>query len=176
VQDFSLRLARSLTMPELEAVLGAHGDMIAQRDPETPGARIWVRRAAPTPLDAMLSAIRDLDVLGVPPVGAVDEDLVTIDEIAERVGRSRVAVRLWATVSPERGRFPGPVPGASRAGAATYRWTDVAEWLRTWLGLDPPGHEPVLAAVDLALRLRALAPRVTRMAAIRDLVPRDGAR
>jgi hypothetical protein len=173
--DFSLRLPRALSAGELDDVLGAYVDMVAQRDPETPGTRLWVRRAAPTPLDAMLSAIRDLDALGLAPVGVVDEDLVTIEQIAERVGRSRVAARLWASASPDRGRFPAPVVGPARA-SAVYRWTEVAEWLRTWLGLEPPGHEPVVAAVDLALRLRALAPRVSRIAVIRDLVPRDGAR
>ncbi|GAA1757524.1 hypothetical protein [Luedemannella helvata] len=171
MQDFSLRVARMLTAAELDAVLGGHDDMVVARDPDTPGARIWVRRAAPTPLDAMLSAIRDLDVLGLPPVGAIDEDLVTVNDIADRTGRSRTAVRLWVSVAPGRGRFPEPaVAGPPTA----WRWTEVADWLRLWLGLAPDGHEPVLSAVDLALRLRALAPRVTRMAAIRDLVPRGG--
>ncbi|GAA1806103.1 hypothetical protein GCM10009682_29920 [Luedemannella flava] len=165
--DFSLRLAHTLTSIDLAAVLG--DDMVAQRDPETPGSRIWVRRVAPSTLDAMLAAIRDLDLAGAPPVGAVDEDLVTVDDIAARLGRSRTAVRLWATVSPGRGRFPAP---AAAGPPATYRWAEVAEWLRVWLGLTVPGHEPVVTAVDLALRLRALAPRLPRIGVIRDLVPR----
>ncbi len=170
MHHFSLRLARMLRTTELDAVLG-HEDMIVRPDPGGPGARIWVRRAAPTPLDAMLAAVRDLDVLGLPPVGATDEDLVTIDDIAHRTRRSRTAVRLWAGIAPGRGRFPEPaVPGPP----AAWRWTEVAEWLHLWLGLAPAGYEPVLSAVDLALRLRALAPRISRMAAVRGLVPGGG--
>lgn len=170
--DFSLRLARVLSRLEQEALCSDYGDMVVQHDPQLPASRVWVRRLAPTTLDAMLSAIRELDVLGLPPVGAVDEDLVTVEEIAQRVGRSRTAVRLWAAVSPGRGNFPAPVAVGP---PAAYRWSDVVEWLRVWLGVDVPGHEPVVAAVDLALRLRALAPRVSRMAVLRDLVPVEGA-
>jgi hypothetical protein len=38
------------------------------------------------------------------------------------------------------------------------------------MGVAVPDPEPVLTAVNLALQLRALAPRVSRMDAIRALI------
>jgi hypothetical protein len=38
------------------------------------------------------------------------------------------------------------------------------------MGMPVPDPEPVLAAVNLALQLRAMAPRVSRMDVVRALI------
>jgi hypothetical protein len=53
---------------------------------------------------------------------------------------------------------------------AYYRWSQVAPWLRERMGIDVPDPEPLIAAVNLALQLRAMAPRVSRMDAVRTLI------
>jgi hypothetical protein len=125
-------------------------------------------RDAPTLIDAIVSAVRDLDAIGVQAASVRDGDLVTIAMIAERVGRSQEAVRLWVVGRTGAGAFPAPVD--SRLGMAYYRWSQVAAWLRERMGIAVADPEPILAAVNLALQLRALAPRVSRMDAIRALI------
>ena len=97
-----------------------------------------------------------------------DEDLVTLGEIADRVGRSREAVRLWSLGRTGPGGFPPPVDGG--LSTAFYRWSQVAPWIRDRMGLAVTDPEPILAAVNLALQLRVLAPRVSRMDAVRALL------
>jgi hypothetical protein len=46
-----------------------------------------------------------------------------------------------------------------------YSWAEVAPWLRR-AGYDVPSEEPVLAAMNLALQLRHLAPRLSRIDAV----------
>jgi len=43
-----------------------------------------------------------------------------------------------------------------------YRWAEVAQWLRH-AGSPMLSEEPVLAAMNLALQLRHLVPRLTRI-------------
>jgi hypothetical protein len=112
--------------------------------------------------------VRDLDAIGVQATGVRQDDLVTLATIADRVGRSHEAVRLWAAGRTGPGTFPPPAD--SRPGTAYYRWSRVAPWLRERMGIPVADPEPVLTAVNLALQLRALAPRVSRMDAIRALI------
>ncbi|WP_433080132.1 hypothetical protein ACQP1P_42170 [Dactylosporangium sp. CA-052675] len=113
------------------------------------GARwvAWVAfdRPAPTLVDAVVSGVRDLDVAGLGIAAAIaDDSLVTAATVAERVGRP---VALG----------PGRV----------FDWGEVLERL----GGDPGGpDEAAFEAVTLALRLRALAPRLERMTPIRSLL------
>ena len=51
-----------------------------------------------------------------------------------------------------------------------YSWAQVSPWLRERMGYDLPDDEPILAATNLALQLRALAPRIRHMQLIRALV------
>jgi hypothetical protein len=77
-------------------------------------------------------------------------------------------VRLWSIGRTGPGGFPPPVDG--RLSTAFYRWSQVAPWVRDRMGLPVRDPEPVLAAINLALQLRAMAPRVSRMDAIRSLL------
>jgi hypothetical protein len=116
----------------------------------------------------VVSAVRDLDTVGVRAVSVRDDELVTIAAIAARAGRSPETVRLWVAGRTGPGGFPEPVE--NRLGVAHYRWGQVAPWLRAHTGVALADPAPVLVAVNLALQLRAVAPRIPRMDMIRALI------
>lgn len=152
-----------------EALFERCGDFAIEghrgRDPVT----ITFERDAPSLIDAVLSAVRDLDAVGLAATRIQDDaDLVTLAVIADRVGRSREAVRLWSVGRTGPGGFPRPVN--SKISTSLYRWSEVVPWLRERMGMPIPDAEPTLAAVNLALQLRAMAPRVSRMDVIRALI------
>jgi hypothetical protein len=143
-------------------------DATITRTPGRPGAVITFGRDAPTLTEAVVSGVRDLDAVGVRATSVRDDDLVTIAAIAARAGRSPETIRLWVAGRTGPGGFPEPVE--FRLGAAQYRWGRVASWLRANAGVAVADPEPVLIAVNLALQLRAVAPRVPRMDTIRALI------
>src|SRR5262249_50440930 len=144
-------------------------DVTVEQRPGRPGMLVNFDRPAPTLVDAILTAVRDLDAIGIQAARVRDDfDLVTLAIIGKRVGRSREAVRLWSIGRPGPGGLPSPIgPGIS---VAYYRWSQVAPWLRERMGMPVPDPEPVVAAVNLALQLRAMAPRVSRMDVVRALI------
>jgi predicted DNA-binding transcriptional regulator AlpA len=122
-------------------------------------------RSAPSLIDAIVSAIRDVE--SVRPLRVVrveNEDLLTMSEIARRLGRTRESVRLLVEGRRGKGGFPAPVSGTGRW--RYWRWSDVLAWLD-----DVPEAEleraRVVDAVNAALELRrrkALLPRPDRKA------------
>jgi hypothetical protein len=169
LQQFGLVVERPIDDETQLALLERCGDVAIETDPRRPGSLVRFDRDAPSLIDAIVSAVRDLDAIGLSAVQVHDDDdLVTLAIIAERVGRSREAVRLWSIGRTGPGGFPAPVDiGIS---VAYYRWSQVAPWLRERMRMPVPDPEPVLAAVNLALQLRAMAPRVSRMDAVRALI------
>lgn len=77
----------------------------------------------------------DVEKLGA-IVDDIDDELVDLTEIAERVERSRETVRLWALGKRGRGDFPLP-SGALPGSVKIWEW----EAVNTWLLL----HHPSLA-------------------------------
>jgi hypothetical protein len=83
--------------------------------------------------------------------------------IADPVGKCRETVRLWSIGRLGPGGFPPPLnPGSE---TSFYSWAEVAPWLRH-AGYDVQSEEPVLAAMNLALQLRHLTPRLSRIDAV----------
>jgi hypothetical protein len=64
----------------------------------------------------------------------VDRNLVSISDIAARVGVTREAVRHWANGTRSGGGFPMPV-GLVSNGTRLYEWGPVAAWLEHSLAL-----------------------------------------
>lgn len=91
----------------------------------------------------------------------IDQDLVSVSDIARRTGRSRESVRLLVSGTRGPGAFPGPV-GVVGDGIRIWPWAVVADWFRDALGQDlgergiPPD---VAAAVDAWLAGVAVAKR-----------------
>ena len=87
----------------------------------------------------------------------VDQDLVSISDIAERTGRTRESVRLLVDGKRGPGNFPGPV-GVVGDAIRIWPWAVVTEWFRHRLGTDlgetglPPESAAVLDACFAARR------------------------
>jgi hypothetical protein len=147
----------------------APADDRACRAPSAGGFPISFARRAPSLIDAIVTAVRDLDVVGLTAVYALDHGfLVSLAEVARRTGHTRREIaRLIRTASRTR-----PFPAAARSGpdGDEYPWPEVAEWLRTEAGLAIESSSPEITAVNLALQLRAMSPVVERIAALRALV------
>ncbi len=117
----------------------------------------------------ILSAIDYSERAGLSVTGVM-EDLVTIDDIAEKTSRSGQAVGHWTTGERGPGAFPPPVIHRSSR-IKLYSWAQVSHWLAdARLGeVDPAAAEVAAAAteVDALLRARQIlrdAPTARRQA------------
>jgi hypothetical protein len=86
----------------------------------------------------------------------VDQDLVSIPDIAERTGRSRESIRLLVEGKRGPGGFPAPV-GTVGDGIRVWPWASVLDWFSNALHQDL-GEQGVLpdvaAVVDACLAAR----------------------
>lgn len=90
----------------------------------------------------------------------VDQDLVAIPDIAQRVDRSRESVRLLVEGKRGPGGFPRPI-GVVGDGIRVWPWAPIVDWFQSAMGedLDEAGIPPeIAAAVDA--RLAARRPRL----------------
>lgn len=136
------------------------------------GGSIVFSREAANAVEAILSAIDDSERAGLPVIG-VQEDLVTVEEIAEKTHRSSQAVGHWITGERGPGHFPAPVVHRGSR-VKLYSWAQVSRWLAdAGLGrIDQVAAESAAAAseVDALLRARAIlreAPTAQRAAMAR---------
>lgn len=82
------------------------------------------------PVEAAVSLIEDLRaVLPAARVLRLDQDLVSISDIARRTGRSRESVRLLVDGARGPGGFPGPT-GVAGDGIRIWPWAVVTDWFR----------------------------------------------
>ncbi len=126
-------------------------------------------READTLADAIASAVRDIESVGLVPLRIVDEDLVTLADIANRIGQSRESVRRYVTGERGAGGFPPPVNPA-REGTTFYRWSEVAPWIRSRLGIEVPDTNPALVVANLILQARQHRHQVAHISALGDLL------
>jgi predicted DNA-binding transcriptional regulator AlpA len=84
---------------------------------------------APTALKAADEVVREISslVASARPL-RLDEDLVSIPDVAERVGVTREAVRNWAN-GTRKANFPLP-RGIVGGAIKIWAWSEVNEWLR----------------------------------------------
>jgi hypothetical protein len=113
---------------------------------------------APTALDAADLVMRQVLNL-VPGASAdrLDDDLVSIPDVAGRVGVTREAVRNWAN-GARQGNFPIP-RGVVGDGIKVWAWADVSLWLRDNLGVGDSEEFP--SALD-AESINALFSEASR--------------
>ncbi|MFC0532645.1 hypothetical protein [Phytohabitans kaempferiae] len=151
-----------------EVALRSHDGLAPAPGPRDGVGAVLVCREVPDLAEAVTAAVRDVESAGLRPVRVAANDWVTLADIAARIGRSREIVRLWSVGRQGPGGFPPPL----NLGCDTsfYSWAEVAPWLRRAVDCDLPDEEPVLVAMNLALQLRRLAPRISRMDAVRALV------
>lgn len=118
----------------------------------------WVgfEREAGSFLDAVLDALAEVIELGLEPL-AVEDELVSIADIAERTGRTRQSVSMLVDGNRGPGDFPPPAAGNVRS--PLWHWADVATWFEREAG-DIAGvadRLQTIAAVNGALANRVLA-------------------
>jgi hypothetical protein len=78
----------------------------------------------------------------------VDQDLVSVSDIAQRIGRTRESVRLLVDGKRGPGSFPPPI-GVVGGDIRVWPWAVVLEWSDKLLGVDlgENGVPPLTAAV-----------------------------
>ncbi|MEU9120591.1 hypothetical protein AB0C96_12140 [Streptomyces sp. NPDC048506] len=106
---------------------------------------------APTLLDAIAQVARNIRLIpGLRAVGVHHDDTVTLEEAAQRCGRS---YQPLAQLSRDQ-RGPGgfPEPESSREGTVFYSWHKIAEFLRS-AGDTVPETPRDLVIADQVLRL-----------------------
>jgi hypothetical protein len=121
--EFTLVLDREPTEAEEEsialrapAILGVEGGNVALAHVDLEADRFT---------DALVTAVRQIEALGLSVVGLRTNDLVSLKEIAQRTGRSYESVRLLAASRRGPGGFPAPI---SHEPWGLYSWTAVAMW------------------------------------------------
>jgi hypothetical protein len=119
------------------------------------GGAIVFSREARNAIEAILSAIDDAEQAGLSVTGVV-EDLVTVEDIAEKTSRSGQAVGHWITGGRGPGGFPAPVVHRGSR-IKLYSWAQVSRWLSdARLGqVDSTAAEAAAAAVEVDALLRA---------------------
>jgi hypothetical protein len=149
---FTLRLNRAPTDDELDLLYEAGCDDAA---PE--GNLLHFDRAADTLLHAVVSASEDVaKATGLWSVGVVRQDVVSLREIASRLGRTYESARLLAEGRRGPGGFPAPV--VDIGSTKLYVWVDVERWAHHSAGLPTRSDTGVgedLTLADAVLTVRA---------------------
>lgn len=155
---FDVEVAGPVTMEHVESlgdVLTAGDGIDANVQADHRGGRVMFSREAEDAIQAIVSAVRDVEAAGMQVTGVV-EDRVTPAGIAENAKVTQAAVRYWITGERGPGNFPAPVVPRERA--SLYSWAEVAAWLaRAKLGdVDHIAAETAKACliIDAALTVR----------------------
>lgn len=90
---------------------------------------------AASPEDAVFALVADLaDLDPGAVVVRLDQDLVSISDIAARVERSRESIRLFVDGKRGPGNFPRPI-GIVGDGIRVWPWATAVGWLQREVGL-----------------------------------------
>jgi hypothetical protein len=128
---FDLDVVGPVTDDHVEALgetLSAAGGIDATVQADDGGGTVMFSREADDAVQAIVSAIEDLEAAGI-RVAGVTEDRVGIDEIAERAKVTAASARYW--VAGDRGPGGFPEPKVRRPRASLYSWAEVSAWLAT---------------------------------------------
>jgi len=156
--DFTLVLDRWPTDAEQDALFASGCDDATFGDEQgVPIAEF--DRSAETSAEAIASAVETINNAGIRVLRILDHDLMTLADIANRLGQSRESVRRYVTGDRGPGGFPPPVNPA-RGGTVFYRWSEVAPWVREHLGIDVPEEDPTLVFANLILQARQYSRHV----------------
>lgn len=122
---------------------------------------------ADSAMTAALLLARRLEQVSKVSAVAVDQDMVAIPDIAQRVGRTRESVRQLVDGKRGPGNFPAPV-GTVGDGIRIWPWAAVAHWFNSALHQDL-GDQGILprdaSIVDVALRSGSPTPPTRRLPA-----------
>lgn len=126
---FEIEVSGPVTEDNVESLakrVSGDGGIDATVQGDRRGGAVMFSREADDAVQAVVSAVKDVESAGMTPVG-VTEDRVTVDEIAERAGRTATTVRYW--IAGERGPGGFPEPVVERQRSSEWSWAEVAAWL-----------------------------------------------
>jgi len=155
---FELEVAGPVTEDHVEAlgdVLTAGDGIDASVQADDRGGIVMFTREADDAIQAVVSAVRDVEAAGITVTGA-QEDSLTVSEIAERAKVTTASVRYWIAGERGPGGFPAPIVRRDRA--STFSWAEVAAWL-AWAKLGEVDHVAAETAwacnvIDAAITVR----------------------
>jgi hypothetical protein len=170
--EFKLKLNREVTDAEVDALYEAGCDDAAIETGPL-GTIADFDREAPSLAHAIASAARDIEkVPGLRAVGVHCDRMVNLQGIADRVGVSREAVRLWSTGKRGPGGFPKPVM-ITAGGEQIWDWGQAAHWIDRYARQQQAANFWTSRRVDMKPAIEAL--RIFH-AADRVLAARDALR
>lgn len=152
--EFALTVDRDATEDTVADALFelGEGDYVPEGGPH--GNLVHVAQEAATLTAALIAAIHGVEKTGVKVIGIESDDLVTLQDIADRTGRTHESVRLLANGTRGPGGFPQPTLSGK---PAFYSWTEVAQWLANNYGVEAGGeYDRELAAANHLVRARHL--------------------
>jgi hypothetical protein len=126
---FDIEVYGPVTDDHAEALgetLSAAGGIDATVQADDRGGTVVFSREAEDAVQAIVSAIEDLEAAGM-TVAGISEDRVTIDEIAQRAKVTATSVRYW--IAGDRGPGGFPEPKVRRQRVSLYSWAEVSAWL-----------------------------------------------
>jgi hypothetical protein len=118
---------------------------------------------ADTLADAIINAIHHTEATGLAVTGLAADDLVSLRDIAGRLGRTYESVRLLATGQRGPGDFPTPL---STGQWSLYSWAEVSDWL----GQEAGDYSREIAAADHLIRARHILATAANRADLGKLV------
>jgi predicted DNA-binding transcriptional regulator AlpA len=152
---FRIRLRDRLSDAEADSLYEAFDEEVAVEEGPK-GHFIGFDREAKSFLDAALSALKEVIALGFEPL-SVDDELVSMADIAELTGRTRQSVSMLVSGRRGSGDFPRPVAGNVRS--PLWHWADVVAWFASQE--DGPGEYEdrlsTIAAINGVLANRVLS-------------------
>jgi hypothetical protein len=113
---FDIEVAGPVTEEHTEALadrLATRNGIDATVQADHHGGAVMFSREADDAIQAIVSAIEDVEAAGMTATG-VTEDRVTVEDIAERAGVTVTAVRYWISGGRGPGGFPQPKVARSR--------------------------------------------------------------
>jgi hypothetical protein len=155
---FDIEVAGPVTDDDIEALadrLAETRGIDATVQADHRGGTVMFSREADDAVQAIVSAITDVEGAGMVATG-VTEDMVTVEDIAERAKVTATAVRYWIT--GERGPGGFPQPRVERPRGSLYSWAEVSAWLAA-AKLGRADHLAAETAHAAALIQDALAVR-----------------
>lgn len=152
---FRIRLHDPLSDEDADRLYEAFEEEVAiEEGPK--GHFVGFVREAASFLDAVLGAVKEVIDLGFEPL-AVEDELVSIADVAKRTGRSRQSVSMLVSGKRGPGGFPRPVAGNVRS--PLWHWADVASWFEANDDGEVPFEDRTrtIASINGALANRILA-------------------
>ena len=133
------------------------------------GHFVGFERESTSFLEAVLDALAEIIQLGFEPL-AIEDELVSMADIAQRIGRTRQSVSMLVSGQRGPGTFPGPVAGNVRS--PLWHWADVAAWFEANEGDEVvfEDRQRTIASINGALANRVLARE--RPAVVKEITRR----